>query len=143
VNRSISDIYRKHKQIFPHSHTHSCNTLAAAVAVDYLSLLQNSNVLANVRVAETILIEFNTKLKQRFTFISKARAIGAIAAWELNLPPKQIQLVVSLAKDLEIHLRPIGNIVYLLPPIYNILEDLRLLLPKIEITFENLTTYEL
>ena len=67
-------------------------------AVDYLSLLQNSNILANVRVAETILIEFNTKLKQRFTFISNARAIGAIAAWKLNLPPKQIKLVVSLAK---------------------------------------------
>lgn len=138
VNRSISDIYRKHKQIFPHSHTHSCNSLAAAVAVDYLSLLQNSNILANVRVAETILIEFNTKLKQRFTFISNARAIGAIAAWKLNLPPKQIKLVVSLAKDLEIHLRPIGNIVYLLPPIYNILEDLKLLLPKIEALYEKL-----
>jgi adenosylmethionine-8-amino-7-oxononanoate aminotransferase len=113
------------------------------VAVDYLSLLYNSDILAKVRTAETILIKFNTKLKQRFTFISNARAIGAIAAWELNLAPKQIKLVVSLAKDLGIHLRPIGNIVYLLPPIYNILEDLRLLLPKIEITFENLTTYEL
>lgn len=141
VNRSISDICRKYKQIFPHSHTHSCNTLAAAVAVDYLSLLHNSNTLANVREAETILIEFNAKLKQRFPFIASTRAIGAIAAWELKLSPKQIRLIVSLAKDLEILLRPIGNIVYLLPPIYNILEDLAILLPKIETLMEIL--YEL
>jgi adenosylmethionine-8-amino-7-oxononanoate aminotransferase len=138
VNRSISNIYRKHKQIFPHSHTHSCNSLAAAVAVDYLSLLHNSDILADVRVAETILIEFNIKLKQRFAFISKARAIGAIAAWELNLAAKSMKQIVALAHSLGIHLRPIGNIVYLLPPIYNILEDLKVLLPKIEILFEKL-----
>ncbi len=138
VNRSISNIYRKHKQIFPHSHTHSCNSLAAAVAVDYLSLLQNSDILSNVRLAEKVLINFNQQLQQRFPFIIHARAIGAIIAWELDIAPKSIKQIELLAHHLGIHLRPIGNIVYLLPPIYNILEDLKLLLPKIEMLFEKL-----
>ena len=48
INRSISNQFRMHNQLFPHSHTHSCNAIAAAVAVNYLNWLDNSDVLFQV-----------------------------------------------------------------------------------------------
>lgn len=135
VNRSITQIYREHQQIFPHSHTHSCNALGAAVAIKYLELLQTSDLLRQVELAEVKLYEFSIKLKQKFAFIQKISVIGAIAAWELNLTPLIMQQISILALELNLYLRPIGNVVYILPPIYNLSTDLEFILPKIEQLF--------
>jgi adenosylmethionine-8-amino-7-oxononanoate aminotransferase len=141
VNRRISEIYRNYQQIFPHSHTHSCNALGAAVAVNYIELLQNSNLLTSVRQAEKILIEFNHKLMHEFDFIITSRAIGVIAAWELNLPQEQLKQIASHAQQLGIYLRPIANVVYILIPLYNVLDDLQYILPKIEELFKSIRNF--
>lgn len=135
VNQSITQVYREQRQIFPHSHTHSCNALGAAVAVKYLELLQNSDILAQVKLAEIELYRFGQKLQQQFNFIQEIRVIGAIAAWQLDLPRLVIQQTATLALKLGLYLRPIGNIIYILPPIYNLTNDLKIILPQIEELF--------
>lgn len=138
VNRSISQIYRERQQIFPHSHTHSCNALAAAVAVNYLESLTNSDIFAQVKLAEIKLYQFSQIQQEKFSFIIKTRGIGAIAAWELNLSPHLMEQVAPLALKLGLYLRPIGKVVYLLPPLYNLIADLKIVLPKIEQLFRQI-----
>src|SRR5579863_1112527 len=95
INRSISDIFRKHNQIFLHSHTHSCNALAASVANNYLKWLDESDVLIQVKQAEIKLSELMNNLCRNFSYIIDSRVIGAIAACELNLSTvilEQIQI---------------------------------------------------
>lgn len=138
VNHSITSVYRELQQIFPHSHTHSCNALGAAVAVKYLELLQSSDILAQVKLAEITLYTFSQELQQKFNFIQEVSVIGAIAAWQLNLTPQIIKEIATLALKLNLYLRPIGNVVYILPPIYNVTADLKVILPKIKELFVQL-----
>lgn len=103
-----------------------------------MALLQNSDILAQVKLAEIKLYQFSQDLQQKFKFIQEIRVIGAIAAWKLDLPILVIQQTAMLALKLGLYLRPIGNIVYILPPIYNLTNDLKIILPQIEELFIHL-----
>jgi adenosylmethionine-8-amino-7-oxononanoate aminotransferase len=131
INKAISQIFRKHKQAFHHSHTHSCNALAAAVANSYLDYLNNSDVLTQVKLAEAKLQEFMKRLKNSFSFIQQIRVIGAIAALELNLPTAINSNIFALAVNEQIYLRMIGNILYIMPPLYNIQIDIESIQAKL------------
>lgn len=131
INRSISDQFRIHNQLFPHSHTHSCNALAAAVAVNYLHYLDNSNTLSQVKLAEVKLLKLLDELRIEFFFIKQTRAIGAIAALELDLPQAILTQIFELAIEELIYVRPIGNILYIMPPIYNIQAEIEIIRNKL------------
>lgn len=135
VNQKISNIYRQNNKNFPHSHTHSCNTLAAAAALAYLDYTEREQLLVQVKNCEKDLINFAIRTKNQFSFILKARTIGAIIAWETDLPPTINKQIYPLALTLGLYLRPIGNVIYLLPPLYNLQQDLAILFPKIEQLF--------
>lgn len=62
INRSISNVFRKHNKFFPHSHTHSCNALAASVAINYLNWLEQSNIFIQIKLAEKLLQNLFTQL---------------------------------------------------------------------------------
>lgn len=125
VNRSISDQFRQSNQIFPHSHTHSCNSLAAAVAVHYLKLLAESDILHQVKLAETSFKELLNNLCNEFIFLENPRVIGSIAAIDLNLSKEILKKIFKLGIDEKIYIRPISNTLYLMPPLYNIMEDIQ------------------
>ncbi len=131
VNRSISNVYRAENRIFPHSHTHSCNALATNVALNYLKLLDNSDLLSQVKLAEIKLISLMQKLKKKFIFIDKIRVIGAIAGFELNLPEFIICRIFAVAIQERIYLRPIGRTLYIMPPLYNIITELDLIYARL------------
>ncbi|MCE3268299.1 MAG: adenosylmethionine--8-amino-7-oxononanoate transaminase [Burkholderiales bacterium] len=139
INRSISDIFRKHNQIFPHSHTHSCNALAACVANTYLRWLNESDVLIQVKQAEIKLSELMDNLSRNFSYIIDSRVIGAIAACELDLPTVILEQIHALAIEEQLYVRPIGNILYLMPPLYNVKADLEYIEPKIYKLFESIS----
>ncbi|MDD3267065.1 MAG: aminotransferase class III-fold pyridoxal phosphate-dependent enzyme [Burkholderiales bacterium] len=124
VNKSISNIYRLHKKAFHHSHTHSCNTLAAKVANNYLDYLYKSDILDNVLLAEKKLSEMVINLQAKFSFILNVRAIGSIAAMELDYNTVDVNTIFKLAVKNGIYLRNIGNILYIMPPIYNLLDEI-------------------
>mgnify|MGYP000151979611 CR=1 FL=1 len=127
INRSISNVFRRYNQSFHHSHTHSCNALAASVAVSYLKWIDSTNVLAEVKVAENTLKKLMDNLNERFLFIKNPRVIGAIAACELDLPSQIIEQIFKISIHNGIYLRPIGNTLYIMPPIYNILTDIKII----------------
>ena len=124
ISKTITDCFRQHNQIFPHSHTHSCNALAAAVAVNYLNYLDTSNVLSEVKSAEIEIKKLLATLKTKFGFIKETRAIGSIGVLELNLPKDTISQIFSFGIDEQIYIRPIGSSLYIMPPLYNIKDDL-------------------
>lgn len=142
INHAISDQFRFHNHVFPHSHTHSCNTIAASVAVNYLKWLEDSDVFRQVKKAELILIEQLYKFKLEFKFIEKIKCIGAIAALELNCPNEIINSIHEIGIKEKILLRPINNTLYIMPPLYNIENDLKfvlLMVYKVLVKINNLT----
>ncbi len=127
INRKISDCFRKHQKTFPHSHTHSCNALAAAVAVKYLNYLDTSSILSDVKLAEVEIFKMLNNLKAKFSFVKTVSAIGSIGAIELDLPKKSLDQVFSIGIKELIYIRPIGSSLYIMPPLYNILSDLQII----------------
>lgn len=140
INHSISQVFRKHQKAFLHSHTHSCNGLAAAAANSYLDYLDNSNILTQVKLAEIKLIEIMNDLKNSFAFIKQTRVIGTIAALELNLPIRMLEDIFNIGIEEQIYLRPIGNTLYIMPPIYNIKHDLELIQTKLHLVLQKIST---
>lgn len=136
INRSISDIFRQHDQIFPHSHTHSCNALAAAVAVNYLKWLDESDVFLQVKLAENKLQKLMNDWSETFTFIKNPRAIGAMAACKLDLPVSILKKVFALAIEEGIYLRPIGDVLYIMPPLNNLPVDVEIISPMLYSLFQ-------
>ena len=124
INQAITELFRKAKRVFPHSHTHSCNALAARVAVNYLDYLADSSLLNSVQRAEVQLVDLIINLAKRYSFLSNPRAIGAIAAVDLQLKPEVLSQLPAIALEEGIFLRPIGITLYVLPPLYNLLAEL-------------------
>lgn len=124
INKSISDVFRKHNQPFHHSHTHSCNALAASVACSYLDLLQSSSILMQVDHAEKQLVKIMREYQARFSFIECTRVIGSIAAMELHHDVIDKNNIFAMAIEENIYLRMIGNVLYIMPPIHNLINDL-------------------
>jgi adenosylmethionine-8-amino-7-oxononanoate aminotransferase len=132
INNSISDLFRHADKIFPHSHTHSCNILAATVANSYLDLLYKDNsFLSNVIGCENHLNQIFTDLAQQYDFITNVRAIGGIAACDLELKPATLDGIFLLGIQNGIYLRPIGKTLYLMPPLYNLANDIAEIKSKI------------
>lgn len=122
INAKITDVFKD--KVFAHSHTHSCNAIGARVALNYLKYLDNSSLIQNVQIAEIKLLELMQSLAAEFAFIRNPRAIGAIAACDLKLNKSLLEQIFYLGVRHGIYLRPIGNMLYIMPPLYNINTDL-------------------
>lgn len=124
INQSITSLFRQYRRVFDHSHTHSCNALGAKVALNYLKLVQNSGLLQSVQQNEIKLLELMQNLALEYTWISNPRAIGAIAACDLKLDKNIIAQIFNLGLEHGIYLRPIGNTLYIMPPLNNLEQDI-------------------
>lgn len=124
VNQSISNVYREHNKAFYHSHTHSCNTLGAKVACNYIDYLNNSSILKNVNQAEHKLLTMFNQFMNKYSFISNVRVIGAIAALNIDEKLLSLQSIFELGIQHSIYLRNIDNTLYIMPPLYNINQEL-------------------
>lgn len=126
IDADITEIFKD--KVFAHSHTHSCNALAAKVALNYLKFLDNSSLLQDVQNVESKLLALMQNLAREFDWIKNPRAIGAIAACELMVDKTLLKQIFHLGILHGIYLRPINNTLYIMPPLYNISNDL----PEIE-----------
>ncbi len=139
INRTISDCFREHQKIFPHSHTHSCNALAAAVAVNYINYLDTTSVLNDVKLAESEIFKILNNLKAKFSFIKKISVIASIGTIELDLSKNILDQVFTIGIEELIYIRPIGNSLYIMPPLYNILEDLEVIATRVNNTLDRIS----
>jgi adenosylmethionine-8-amino-7-oxononanoate aminotransferase len=111
------------EKTFFHGHSYTANPLACAVAIASLDLFRDLPVLANIARIERQLREGLAPLRDQ----GDVRVIGGVGIAELrsdhpgyldDLGPKLTQAF----HDRGLLLRPLGNIVYFMPP-YSITED--------------------
>jgi adenosylmethionine-8-amino-7-oxononanoate aminotransferase len=100
-----------------HGHSFSGNALAAAVALRQLRLLDEWDVLANVRARSRQLAERLSKLAGS-PAVLEVRTCGLMAGVELSPPAPGLRwgrLVCRAAADAGVLLRPLGDVVVVMP----------------------------
>jgi adenosylmethionine-8-amino-7-oxononanoate aminotransferase len=103
-----------------HGHSYSGNALAAAVALRHLELLQAWNVLANVRERSD---ELRALLDDRIASkaqVAEVRMRGLMGGVELAPPADGLRWgrkVCAACVDRGVLLRPLGDVVVLMPPL--------------------------
>ncbi len=134
------DDFEKNKS-FLHSHTHSGNALAAAVALECMKVLEEEDIYSQVRIIEPVLYELMSDVALKTKRLTNIRNIGAMVAADLVLTKRQQSQrygyrVFQEAVKLGALLRPLGNTIYWLPPL-NTSRTVLLKLSKITIASIN------
>lgn len=105
---------------FLHSHTHSGNALAAAVALETLTILESDGIYTKMPALESQLRERMHHVAAATGKITHIRAIGGIVAADLVPNPAIPRLGYHVFQAALRHgalLRPLGNTLYWLPPL--------------------------
>ena len=112
---------------FFHGHSYTANALACAVACESLAILEDEHVLERIAQIEALFAEHLEALAQH-ALVRSTRGIGALAVLELE-PEETAGYLDESGPRLHrallergIFLRPLGNVLYLLPP-YAISDD--------------------
>lgn len=129
IYEKFYDDYENGKS-FLHSHTYSGNALAASIALETLTIIEEENICAQAnQIGEymlTLMKDVATKTQQ----LKNVRQIGAMVAADLICDDPKRRLgfeVYQQATKLGALLRPIANTIYWLPPITTDSETLNLL----------------
>ena len=113
---------------FLHGHSYTANPLACAAAIASLEIFEETNVLKKIQDINNIHKEELSKL-EKYDFLEKFRTLGLISAFEIknnsgygsdfsnNLKNKFFKAGLLL--------RPLGNVIYFLPPYCISENDLR------------------
>jgi len=114
------------RRTFFHGHSYTANPIACAAALASLGLLDSSSARARHEIECTHQREM-TSLSQH-PAVKNARVIGTIAAFDFQgdggyLHPVGPELA-SFALERGVLLRPLGNVVYFLPPYCSTADDL-------------------
>ena len=114
-----------HSNTFFHGHSFTANPLACAVALASLDLFASADVMSTVRRIETQLMSGLARLRN-LPAVGDVRAIGAVAAIELRTDataPGAGGYLDRLGPHLAaaflergLLLRPLGNVLYFMPP---------------------------
>lgn len=107
---------------FLHSHTHSGNSLAAAVALETLHLLEHDRIYDQVSTLSQHLLHGMLDVAETTKKLKNVRALGAVVAADLTIPkgitPKRLSLqIFKEAARQGALLRPLGDTLYWLPPL--------------------------
>ena len=114
-----------HSKTFFHGHSYTANPLACAVAIESLRLFEEIPVLDEVRRIEGQLASGLDRFRE-LPVVADVRHIGAVGVVELGRaqgPPLQSDYLDQIGPRLAaaflergILLRPLGNVVYFMPP---------------------------
>jgi adenosylmethionine-8-amino-7-oxononanoate aminotransferase len=100
---------------FAHGHSYTANPIACAAAIASLDILGDLKTIDAIRMLNQVQTEGIAYLKKRCKNIGKTRVLGTIAAFEIQDASDLEQLKMTfLTKGLLI--RPLGKVVYLMPP---------------------------
>jgi len=103
---------------FYHGHTFTGNPIACAAAVETLKVYKEENIVAMAAATGKLLAKEMSKLRG-LPDVLDVRCLGMIGAVEFGGPAGS-QLAQSIRKELmknKILIRPLGNVVYLMPPL--------------------------
>lgn len=102
-----------YKKAFMHGPTFMGNPLACAIALRSIELFERENYLMKIKNIELIIQEEFSSIQS--AFIKEKRILGAMGAIEVY-DKKYLDGFQKLAYENGVWLRPIGNVVYLMPP---------------------------
>lgn len=109
---------------FVHGHSFTANPLGCAAALASISLFEEEQTLNKIEKIKEEHLK-GLQLLEPLPFITKTRVMGSIAAFEVNnLAQYNSQNFKKLCFEKGIFLRPLGNVVYILPPYCISEEDL-------------------
>ena len=77
-------------------------------------------------------------LKNEFSFITNCRGIGALAACDLLLPDAIIAQIFTYGIGENIYIRPINNTLYIMPPLYNLENEIETIYTRLRLSLCNL-----
>jgi adenosylmethionine-8-amino-7-oxononanoate aminotransferase len=150
TNHIYSAFYAEYTELkaFMHSHSYAGNTLACAVARESLRIFAEDDVLVqNQRRAKIIADKVNALAKDH-SYIGEYRQLGMIGALELvedKISKKAFDWqkrigygIYRLALKKGVLLRPLGNIIYFMPPYVVEEEDINLM---VRVAFESINEY--
>jgi len=114
---------------FLHSHTHSGNALAAAVALECLTVMEEEGIYQRAKDNEPVLKALMQEVADSTKKLLNTRHIGSIVAADLDVSSHGHSQrwgyeVGKRATQLGALLRPIGNTLYWLPPLNIEIADL-------------------
>jgi adenosylmethionine-8-amino-7-oxononanoate aminotransferase len=119
IYKLFYDDYEKGKS-FLHSHTYTGNALAASVALECLTIMEEENIYQHVQNNENYLRELMCEVAENTGKLKNIRNIGAIVAADLIVDNPAVRAgyaVYKKAVELGALLRPLGNTIYWLPPL--------------------------
>jgi adenosylmethionine-8-amino-7-oxononanoate aminotransferase len=104
-----------------HGHTFTANPTGCAAALASISLLQNEAIQQNIQAVHQSHLAFETKIKNH-PKVKTTRVLGVIFALEIKTDSEETYYGTMRTKlynffiENGIILRPVGNIIYILPP---------------------------
>ncbi|MDB5256821.1 MAG: adenosylmethionine-8-amino-7-oxononanoate aminotransferase [Chitinophagaceae bacterium] len=114
-------------KILYHGHSYTANPLACAVSLASLALLKEPSCVANIEKLSVLQKQFAQQLKERFQ-LKRVDHIGTMISLELPIEPGYLSTIrnelYAFFLDHNVLLRPLGNILYILPPYCIEIKDL-------------------
>ncbi len=121
-----------------HGHTFCGNPLGAAVAREVLSIYRDDDVLASA-APKAAKVKTAIESMSEIPGVAHPRALGMCAAFEVGVPGYMGKIgweISDLALELGAHLRPLGNTIYIVPPLNIDAEELDQLLQIVRVSTE-------
>jgi adenosylmethionine-8-amino-7-oxononanoate aminotransferase len=115
------------ERTFYHGHSYGGNALAAAVALRHLQLLLERDVLANVQARSSQLRSLLAERVALSPYVRAARVTGLMAGIELAPPVPGLRWgrqVCAAAVGRGVLLRPLGDVVVVMPPLTTTAEEI-------------------
>ena len=133
---------------FMHSHSYTGNALACAVACESLRIFTDENVLAKNAIKTGLIEGRVNKLAQDHPYVGEYRRLGMIGALELVADKRTKEPfdwqkrvgyeIYKIALGKGVLLRPLGNIIYFMPPYVVEESDIDLM---VNVAFESINQY--
>ncbi|PKN19460.1 MAG: adenosylmethionine--8-amino-7-oxononanoate transaminase [Deltaproteobacteria bacterium HGW-Deltaproteobacteria-6] len=133
---------------FLHSHSYTGNALACAVAREVLHIFQDENILARNEVKARMISEKVSKWFDGHPCVGEYRQLGMIGALELVADQKTKAAfdwqkrvgygIYRIALTKGVLLRPLGNVIYFMPPYVVEEEDIE---KMVRVAFESINRY--
>lgn len=138
ISKKVSDAFRGDiSKAFLHSHSHAGNALACAVANAGLELFEKEDYLKTnkpkVKLMSELLADFKTHPN-----VLEVRQIGMVGAIETIASERITAKVFNLAMSKGVFLRPLGPVIYAMPPYCVSLDEIKLIFNAIRYCVDNI-----
>lgn len=128
------------EKAFLHSHSYSGNALGCAAANAVLEIFEREKVLDSLKPKIELISKKLTELS-KLEFVKNPRQTGMIAAFEVESKVERVSL--SIFKEGLKHgifVRPLGNTVYIMPPLIISKKEIESLFHSLEITIKKVVS---